>query len=584
MNNIAENINNVIKSCSETVSASEDDFIKLGSYLQKVYGTVSNLTVQTDTSAKLLQGKDGNILENIKGISNSILLKLDSSQKNINETVSSVTNMISFMNKFTDIQGNIDKAAKYLNAVALNIIIETARTSEIDENFTIIANEIKELSSKITEISGKIRKDSEIALLDFNSADSNIASALKEFEVLKVDSRDTISASITDTEGLLDRSFATIKSVNESTKSINSEVGKIIVAIQLHDNINQRIQHINQGFEDVLQLTETDDPLGEKNYNREERIGLASQIVDIQYSQLQEIVTDLDSIHINNSAAFEGIIEQITEFNNNLLLVEGDKSKGNMILNLSSSLNHLNDLRNQGNSVIENLHEISLKSSETAQRLSSHIDLVQTISDEAHIKALNAIIASDKLGYEGLTLKVLSQEMRNISDETDTFVSDVEEILKEITCSASILKKSSVNETAEDDLETTQLIDNEIRSITETYSEVKKNLIMAYQGGDDLKNSIKQSINELNFLKDMTESFKNSLDIIESLKGYFKEFDVDMNKTLLNDSYFSERYTMEKERIVHNQSINKAEEAANHTDPAQDRSEEDDDLGDFDMF
>ena len=229
----------------------EKDLIGLGAFLQTLSQEVSDLVSQTGQAASLLLGDDHDILFNTQKIADSMIQSLGQNHDTINKSIESVTEIISGLNQLTEIQANITHISKYLNAVAFNFVVETSRTRLTDQNFSILAREIKQLADQIHEISTGIKLDSESARSAFSSTKDLISNRLGQTEKLVADSKTHLQGSINETRKLISLSTSAIEKSNHSSLSIHSEIGNIIVAVQMHDNIRQRIEHIHHGLDDV---------------------------------------------------------------------------------------------------------------------------------------------------------------------------------------------------------------------------------------------------------------------------------------------------------------------------------------------
>ncbi|MCM2285061.1 MAG: methyl-accepting chemotaxis protein [Desulfobacula sp.] len=558
----------------------EKDFIGLGAFLQTLSQEVSDLVGQTGQSASLLLGEDHDILSNTQKLADSMIQSLGQNHDAINKSIDSVTEIINGLNQLAEFQANISHISKYLNAVAFNFVVETSRTRLTDQNFSILAREIKHLADQIHEISTGIKQDSESARSAFASTKDLISKRLDQTEKLVAASKTHLQGSIDETRGLIALSTAAIEKSNRSSLSIHSEIGNIIVAVQMHDNIRQRIEHIHQGLDDVLVLCSTETPLGNRAYTHEERLGLACKILKVQESQLQHIIEDLESVFHNNSKTFESILDEIDQFSGNLFDEKKNSSDKNPTSGITDSLNCISSLKIQGDAMISDVEEIAAQTLKSSRRLSGYISQVHTISKESQIKSLNAIISADKLMENGATLKVLAREMRAMTDKIDEFTAHVDRILNAVHTSSEKLYSNSSELKKGNSGNVSQTISDSLADISKTFETVNLHMGNIRKKGEHLKTLTRLAHNEISFFKSMAETLGAILVRLKKIKPGLEPYKKAFSGSLEDDPYFLNRYTMEKERNIHKKQSGRVQEK-----PLAAVSEENETLGDnIDLF
>ena len=558
----------------------EKDFIDLGSFLQTLSKEISDLVSQTGESATLLLGDDHDILSNTQKLADSIIHSLGQNHDIINKSIESIAEIIDELDQLTDFQSNISHISRYLNAVAFNFVVETSRTRMEDQNFSILAREIKELADRIQEISAGIKLDSESARSNFSSTKEMISNRLGQTEKLAAEARMHLQESLTDTRGLIALSTSALEKASQSSVSIHSEISNIIVAVQMHDNIRQRIEHIQHGLEDVHILCNTENPIGNRAYMGEERLGLAYTILMVQESQLQHIIQDIESTFHENSKTFESILTEINHFTDDLFEAKGKHSNKNLTSGITDSLNHISALKIQGESMISDVESIASHTLENSRRLSGYISQVHTISKESQVKSLNAIIAAHKLMENGSTLKALAHEMRAMTDKIDGFTVHVDRILNGVNISSEKLHSNS-SEFKKGGVENfSKTIADALSDISKTFATVNFHMEDIREKGEHLKALTCLANDGLSFFKSMTENLKGILARLKEVRSGMAPYKKSFSGALEDDPYFLNHYTMEKERHIHKKKSGKVQDK-----PLKAISGKNDDLGDnIDLF
>ena len=112
----------------------------------------------------------------------------------------------------------------------------------------------------------------------------------------------------------------------------------------------------------------------------------------------------------------------------------------------------------QVSGIIEDIHQVSLgltsqteKLADAISRIGVMLDLVRHIAAQTNLLALNAAIEAARAGESGRGFSVVADEIRKLSTETDTAVTDIGRIMSDINSemaqSASLSKKNALRAT-----------------------------------------------------------------------------------------------------------------------------------------
>lgn len=548
---IPDDIEITIDELDKIVARSETDFLHLGRRLQSIYETASDLTDQAAASTKLMQDNDGNLFTHIKQLTGAAIDNLEDVQVSVRKNMAAFPSALTRMEELAPVQQGIDKIAKYIKAIALNFVVETSRSRHQDENFTILAKEIKIISERIFEISDRIKTDADRFRTVLADAQKMVNTKSDALATLTGQAKGTVNLAIQRIQELTGLSLSTLETVESVSLAINGQVTQIIVSLQMQDNISQRISHIIQGLGDIQTLIFSDRPMGTRNYSPEQRKSLAHSILQLQRAQLEQIIEDLGTTFQDNLSAFARIDSEIRELSQTTreTRMTGDHTR--LISGLSDTLSQLDLLGEEGMSILDQFRDVSASASKVSERFSGHIGLVRAMGEDSHIKALNAIIAAHKLHKDGATFKVLARELRDMTDQILPFCTRIEDILTKITATATGLKEGSDTRISGDTDAGT--LGKAVSDIQEGYQTMQGQLTAAMAQGEGLTTAIEQVLGELDFLKEMPRALDINLSRLKTFETYFS--DVPADARLFDDPYFLERYTMEMERSIHRQKL-----------------------------
>ena len=551
---------------NKVVEVSEKQFLLLGERLQSIYEKAGGLTDQTIASAKAVQGKKGNRLDQIADLAKKDTAGLKFIQETIHKNTMIFPRSLVHLEKLAFFLEKIDRTARLISAIALEFMVETGRLDNKDKNFIVLANEIKELAGKTFEISDQIRQESREVKETFEDSQTSVARDLEHLAGLTQKGQASVEEAMDKLRELNALSGTALESATSVSKNINNQIEQIIVSMQMQDNISQRISHINQGFQDIHTLVLSDRAIGSSDYTPQQRKRLAGMIYRLQVSQLNLVIADLNQVCRNNFEAFDQIACQIGELRQ---MLEGTQTKGNyarIFKDLSAGMEQLNAIREQGLAILTRFKEITDKSVCIGKTLSRQVSLVRDISEDAHIKALNAIIASHKLTRGGAVYKVLATELRDQVTHISGLTEDTEQTIVAITDITEEIATDSQGESTKESFGKAST-GNRLESLYQTLAGPMDTVV---SGCTPLAESIKETLQGIDAIGLLSKSLEETLAGLSPLEDYFSSLGESADKLLFDDPYFHDRYTMDSERIVHREVIGQTSPEALEQPDSQD--------------
>lgn len=570
-----------LKDTLDRISAqTEPQFIELGRLLQKAHEEGRVIEQKAEGIVELAQGDQGkHRLQAIRQLIAQSRQTLESRRETIARRSQSVRKVVSHLAELETKNEDIERLAKYLRAVALNIFIETSRSQALSENFSIIATEIKQLSETILTLSRTIRETVAESGQRFVSIHSGIESGMDQMARLTVDADRSVGHAMEQTDAWIDLVGHTASSCVDHHKVVRDEVGKIVMSLQFHDAMRQRLEHIGTGLDDMALMCRTPDT-GQPDQDRENR-AMIHALCGLLSDQLAHIIVELGDVYDLCMTSFDTVNQRMAQVEQSVAHLAGDESPSSSSgrkasaagTRLVDTLSEFMSVQTRGADLVVQMDEAYQMVSRTASSLSGQIGEIHQISMDAHIKALNAIIAATHLGHEGKTLSVLAGEMKSLSDLVDRFVRDVEAILSDLIAHATLDPSDGASHDEDDGQllnENVQALPRLVDRMKQESNEIKDNGIQVHQVHD-------AALSHLDFMPAMVDEIvrqKDRLDHIRDNLAAFRDLGVDVRK--IHD-LLEQRYTMEKERMVHRKSL--SEDEVEHTEAPPD------DLGDnFELF
>lgn len=551
--------------CLETTGRNaEPGFMKIGGELQSVHSDAKKLTQKTLHAVEFINAEsEDSVLFKIKKAVKDSFSELEDCQTGLSEHLCNGSEIVKHLGDLYASFAGVKKIAKSLSVLGIYIRIESSRSAETFEMFEAVAQEIKQVSEKVGQISQNIRDDVRTERTNQISANGEISDGLEKLGKLAEDAEQAVKSAVREIEQIAELSSKILEQAVLRSEKISGQISELVVSIQFYDSMYQRIEHIVTALRDVesslkreISTSEVDDAMAQK-------LSSAHSILAIQAAQLGRIISDIEKVYQQSKNAFEKLMEEVdrlasdfsTHGTGNLQFRgsrEGRTSDSFKILGLS--LQNFHNILGQGQTLFERMEEAASQASLTANRLSDQTKHVHSINLDTHILALNSIVKSEHLGKKGNNLKVLAHEMTRLSDQTKKIVFNVEGLLESIISMGRQLYNPKPRNTQKEPVKSTvdEALDTSIQEISLSYDRFTEDSLDIYKRSEMLKNDILEMNTHLDFLSELAAEmevyFRKLKDIEKALICFVGE---DVGEDIENAEKIAQRYTMEKEREIH---------------------------------
>ncbi len=538
----------------------EPHFLRLGQELQSIHSDAEELTRLTAGTARGFQDADGaGALNKVGDLTRESLEALEKCRREVSESLRDVEASVKHLERLRGMCPVIKRIAKSLNIIALNIAVESSRSEEGEEMFSFFVKEIRELSRKVNEISRDINENSATAQSRQLDVFRAVSGRKGQIEKIADEADSMVKGNVREIEQLLAISARALKEVGERSEEISERIGEVVVAIQFQDITKQQLEHVIHAIKDMENLGKEKTLDADDEGGAEDELRHIHSVLEIESAQVRQVIQEISEAHENILTSFGEIGKEIES------LVKGtthiwsetnmEKRENNPFEAFISGYSNLDNVFKHGHDLARNIEEAMAQSSGTVSLLSQYIGQIEDISSDLHIKAINAIIMSSRLGQGGSAFGILAQDVTEISKESNQFATEVVAILKSISEQARTLsclssgKSGDKNGDIQGDEEDGIL--SVIDQISEAYRDFREDSSRAHEYSRALKERILRVESGLSFLEELVEKLNKGLKGLENITQLLGPVKTQGNGSEGNLDHISNRYTMKIERDIH---------------------------------
>ncbi len=545
----------------------EVKFLTTGKALQSIYENTLNLTEDIQHTALQMSGeKENAVLSGVYDLVNNTQEAIVFHKKAVAQNLEKVGVLVNQLDALNNGCDQIDRIAMNLRVVGLNIGIEATRFELAKEMFTVVSEEIIHLSEKVADIGNRVREDIRIALNEQEEIFNTISIGLNRLTQLSQKTSEAVESSMQQIDNFMLSCRGTFERVSERFMEVSSQVGEIVAAMQFHDSMRQRIEHISTALQTVC-----GDLQKKKDKPKRMLLSRASlqhmhSVLFLQEVQLADVISEVNNIHLQVTTAFSRMGTEVTA------LMQDIQSSATQTCNdgscqldmetasteLISVLKELTQQVSDGNNLSQKIHDSVIAATKIGNRFEIHLKTLLGISFETQIKALNAIVKSGHLNEEGRTLEVLAQAMNSLSGQTGEFVSKVEarlsrigdfsrELAREKSDSRSVgfEKPHAINQLHE-------MLSTEVDKISRSREYMHRHIKDVSVRSETLTDGIQNTVAELAFLPAFSNAMAEHLLTLTDACRILMPFKQDKDDVVTSQAEkFAESYTMERERNIH---------------------------------
>lgn len=550
---------------TEVCSRTEPDFLGLGNQLHTIHGDAQALTQQV--VALLATDREQTVqgaLKEIQAQSAQALKELNQRRTQLAEDLAGLNTIHADLASLHQHNGSFKQVAKNLKMVGLNISIESARSDLAKANFQALAEEITQLAQTVHGVAGNIRDDAGEAQKTMDAIQTEIGGRMRHLDGLITAVRTTVENALAQVDNLARLTMGVLDGIGVKAGEIGDQVGRLVVGIQIHDNITQRVAHIRESMEEAVDLIQTSTTIPLPPPALHAVYGKVYGINRIQITHLQTIIDDVADTRSKSVTALgklSAAVIAVAQPEGMEISADGAACRLNTadshhpVAVLQRALGQLIALFDEGNDDIRRLSAARELTGRTIAEMDRHIDKVRDINFEIHLKALNAVIKSTRLGDTGKAIEAVVNEMKALAEQSNATIQSVTGIMEEISSASQTMDRRDQAEGAAADSAGGRLrlgIDRFAAACADFKAQSQNALDM----GRQLQAKIAQAQHQIVFFDRLLEVCRrHHADLVRTGAQLQPFADAVDDEWVAEEKSILARYTMQRERDAHLQAF-----------------------------
>ena len=527
-----EKIKKISVALNKAIHSIEDRFLETGERLMGISDKAAELSSVIQSARDILDNTDHGVLAEYLRIQTMVMEKLQLLMDHVRQGQLEIRNKDDQITRFRDTCGFISVTSRNLSIIALNIKVQSGHLTENEDSFFSFGKEIKGLATELADVSNAINNDSLDTQKKQREQLKRIDYDLKRFEEYIEESSGNWSRIKSSMMLEIQELIPGFEKADECTQKITKEVSALVMALQGHDIVRQKVEHVCEILDEIA--------AGNRAPGKD--------ILVLQAKQLELSLKELSRVKVTGVSAFTVIHKMLSDL---VRFIVNDReealSLGAILDDSLSGLLTLVEYLDNGQDICSHISTSIDEAMSRVKQLEQYVEKAKEVNQSLEMKAINAIVMTAGLKNRSRPFRVLGQHVNDLSRKSIVFADRIRAIIESIIADNRDNRIDSLRKEQDD-------VKQEVASLQEQYTALQEQIELSSSGSRELQQSILQAGDSLVFLNPLIETIQNETG---ELKHMYCGVETQQDE---NDTDAINRYTMESEREIYRDVYGKDEE------------------------
>ncbi len=348
--------------------------------------------------------------------------------------------------------------------------------------------------------------------------------------------------------------------IGDRSRQITASIGKIITALQIADITSQRLAHVHEAVETLVEgLLAPEDAEGSQwwvGLSGAERASVAAQVAALQISQINHSLADLNSETQSIERELSKLSEDartMADQGASLYGSGGDAAQsflGELAGRIDVASRLLSDSQKAFSRVSDLNENVGARFAALHAQAASLQGIVGVVSG-VRLIGLNAHLKSDGLGHEGRTLSAISRELRSSADFITVHARDLIKAMNTTLAQFEKLKTHNSAISADRLQSLVTSMGGALAAFQDGGSQLAAALASLSSEGAKVRTNLESAYAAIGTGDALEGRLASARTILARIQAAGDEIGNTPRAKAVTASFFGDRYTMAAERNVH---------------------------------